>query len=128
VPVGGDRSLVSEPGLARIDIAADGKSCKKKWENRKVHAPSVVAKGNAKNGLLYTFENVKDPEVSDADPWYWTALSAKTGKVVYKQMAGWGGQYNNHYAGLALGRNPQTKRVTAYVGGIGGIMAMRDGA
>jgi hypothetical protein len=128
VPLNGDRSLVSEPGIARVDINANGKGCKKVWENDTVRAPSVVAKGNARNGLLYTFENVKDPQTSDADPWYWTTLDVRTGKVVYKVLAGWGGGYNNHYAGLALGRNPSTHKITAYLGGIGGVMAMRDGA
>ena len=64
--------------------------------------------------------------VPDADPWYWTALDARTGRVVWKKLAGWGGEYNNHYAGIALGRAPRTGRVTAYVGGVGGIMALRD--
>ena len=128
VPLGGDRAAVSEPGIARVDIAKNGKSCKKTWENDEVRAPSVVAKGNARNGLLYTFENLKDPQVSDSDPWYWTTLDARTGKVVYKVQAGYGGLYNNHYAGLALGKNPSTGKITAYLGGVGGVMAMRDGA
>src|SRR4051794_33335792 len=81
VPLGGDRGAVSEPGIARVDIAQNGKSCKKAWENDTVRAPSVVAKGDAKNGLIYTFENIKDPTTPDADPWYWTALDARSGKV-----------------------------------------------
>ena len=48
--------------------------------NDTVRAPSVVPKGDARNGLVYTFENVKDPRVADADPWYWTALDARTGR------------------------------------------------
>jgi hypothetical protein len=126
VPIGGDRAAVSTPGFARIDIASNGKSCHKAWENHTVRAPSVVAKGDTKTGLIYTYENIKDPKTSDADPWYWTVLDARTGKVVFKKLAGWGGEYNNHYAGIALGRNPATGKVTAYVGGVGGIMALRD--
>ena len=127
LPLGGDRGAVSEPGIARVDIAKNGRSCKKTWENDEVRAPSVVAKGDAVNGLLYTFENIKDPKVADADPWYWTTLDARTGKVVYKVLAGYGGEYNNHYAGIAIGRAKTTKKPTLYVGGIGGLMAMRDG-
>jgi len=123
----GDRGAVSEPGIARVDINKNGKGCRKVWENDEVRAPSVVSKGNARNGLIYTFENVKDPQNSDSDPWYWTTLDARTGKVVYKVLAGYGGLYNNHYAGLALGRDKASGKVTAYVGGVGGIMAMRDG-
>ena len=44
----------------------------------------------------------------------------------WKKLAGRGGEYNNHYAGIALGRDRRTGRVTAYVGGVGGIMALRD--
>jgi hypothetical protein len=124
VPIGGDRSKVSEPGFARIDIRRNGRGCRKAWENRRVRAPSVVPKGNARNGLIYTFENIRDPGNPDADPWYWTALSARSGRVAFKRLAGWGGQYNNHYAGIALART--SAGVTAYVGGVGGIMALRD--
>jgi len=127
VPLGGDRSKVSEPGFARVDIAANGKSCKKAWENDTVRAPSVVPKGDARNGLIYTFENLKDDKVPDSDPWYWTAIDARTGKVVWKQMAGYGGEYNNHYAGIAIFRDPKTTEPTLYVGGVGGLMALRDG-
>jgi hypothetical protein len=124
----GDRGAVSEPGIARVDINFNGKGCHKAWENDEVRAPSVVAKGNARNGLIYTFENVKDPGNPKADPWYWTTLDARTGKVVYKVLAGYGGLYNNHYAGIAIGKNKASGKLTAYVGGIGGIMALRDGS
>ncbi len=76
--LGGDRNLVSEPGISRIDIKPDGSGCRKVWTNTTVRAPSVVPKGDAKNGLIYTFENVSDP--AGADPWYWTALDYRTGQ------------------------------------------------
>src|SRR3954463_2193634 len=127
LPIGGDRSQVSEPGVARVDIKPDGSGCRKRWTNTSVRAPSVVPKGNARNGLLYFYENLKDPQVPDSDPWYWTAMDARTGKVVWKQLAGYGGLYNNHYAGIAVGRNPATREPTLYLGGIGGVVALRDG-
>ena len=127
IPLGGDPAKVSSPGIARIDIDKDGKGCREVWTNHKVRAASVVPKGDAKNGLIYAFENVKDAEQPKSDPWYWTALDYDTGKVVFKQMAGHGGLYNNHYAGIAMGRNPKTKTTTLYLGGVGGIMALRDG-
>ena len=124
--IGGDLNQVSTPGLTRIDIRPGGTGCSVAWRNTTVRAPSVVAKGDAANGLIYTFENVKDP--SGADPWYWTAVDERTGRVVWKQLAGHGGLYNNHYAGIALGRNPRTGRTTLYLGGVGGVMALRDGS
>jgi hypothetical protein len=121
VQIGGDREAVSEPGFARVDILGNGSKCRKVWENRTVRAPSVVPKGDAKQGVIYTFQNIKDPGAA-SDPWYWTALDARTGKVVWTQLAGWGGYYNNHYAGIAVGPDR-----TLYLGGVGGVMALRDG-
>lgn len=123
--VGGDLNLVSSPGMVRVDINTAGTGCKVVWRNTTVAAPSVVSKGNSANGLIYTFENVKDP--SGADPWYWSALDYRTGKVAWKRLAGWGGLYNNHYAGIAIGRNPTTRKPTLYLGGVGGVMALQDG-
>jgi hypothetical protein len=125
--IGGNPGLVSSPGFARVDIDRRGTGCRKVWTNDAVRAPSVVSKVDTRNGLIYTYENVKDPGASQADPWYWTALDFRTGNVVFKQLAGHGGLYNNHYAGIALGRNPQTQKTTLYLGGVGGVMALRDG-
>jgi len=126
IPLGGDPALVSSPGMARIDIDRDGEGCHLVWTNRKVRAPSVVPKGNARNGLIYTFENTRDRGAPKSDPWYWTALDYDTGKVAWKRLAGHGGLYNNHYAGIALGRDRQSGKPTLYLGGVGGIMALRD--
>ncbi len=126
-PIGGDPALVSEPGIARVDINKRGDKCKLAWTNTTVRAPSVVAKGNPASGLIYTYENVYDAGAPTSDPWYWTALDYETGKVVWSQLAGHGGLYNNHYAGIALGRNPSGGQRTLYLGGVGGIMALRDG-
>ena len=47
----------------------------------------------------------------------------RRGKTVWNQCAGSGLSFNNNYAGLALGPDP-----TAYLGVIGAIAALRDGA
>ncbi len=125
--IGGDPALVSEPGIARVEINKRGTRCRRVWTNTSVRAASVVAKGDAVNGLIYTYENVYDAGAPTSDPWFWTALDFDTGKVVFKQLAGHGGLYNNHYAGIALGRNPSGGKPTLYVGGVGGVMALRDG-
>lgn len=127
IALGGDPALVSSPGMARIDINAKGTGCRKVWTNHTVRAASVVSKGDATNGLVYTFENVADPVEPKSDPWYWTAVDYDTGKVVFKKLAGHGGLYNNHYAGIAMGVDKKTKKTTLYLGGVGGIMALRDG-
>jgi hypothetical protein len=124
IQIGGNLALVSAPGMDRIDINPGGNGCRIVWKNTTVRTPSAVAKGDTANGLIYTYTKPKDP--SGAGVWYWTAISYRTGKVVWQQVAGHGGLYNNHYAGIAIGSDPHTGKSTLYLGGIGGIEALRD--
>jgi hypothetical protein len=127
VKLGGNLGLLSAPGMDRIDIAANGSGCRIAWRNNTVRTPSAVAKGDTANGLIYTYVKPRDPGQPGAGVWYWAALSYRTGKVVWERVAGHGGLYNNHYSGITLGRSPATGRTTLYLGGIGGIVALRDG-
>jgi hypothetical protein len=109
---------LTSPGFARVDLKRRGTGCRVVWTNRSVVAPTAVPKLSLANGLVYTY--TKAPGI--LDPWYWTALDFRTGKVVYKQFSGAGAVlYNNNYAGIALSRSG-----TEYLGTIGGIVAMRD--
>ena len=107
------------PGFARIDIKRNGRGCKTVWTNNSVSAPSVVPKLSLATGLIYTYTK---PAGDVSDPWYWTALDYRTGKVVWQVLAGAGPAYNNNYAGISLGRDG-----TAYLGVIPGVIALRDG-
>jgi hypothetical protein len=112
---------VTSPGLTRIDLDADGNGCHVVWANTTERAPSVVAKVSAKTGLVYTYTKDPDPVNTTADAWFWTALDFATGNTVWKQLAGTGSNFNNHYAGIVIGRNG-----TAYLGAYGGLLAVRD--
>jgi hypothetical protein len=101
-------------------VKRNGRGCRLKWWNRIERAPSLVPKLSLATGLVYLY--TKDPDPGNQDSWFWTALDFRTGKTVWKQLAGTGPGYNNHYAGIALGPD----RRTAYLGGVGGIMAVRD--
>ncbi len=90
------------------------------WTNRDARAPTVVPKLSAKTGLIYTYTRPPDP--SGAQGYYWTAIDFRTGKTVWSRFAGSGLLFNNNYAGIALGPDG-----TAYLGVIGGIIALRDG-
>ena len=57
-----------------------------------------------------------------AEGYYWTAIDWRNGATAWSQYAGSGLFFNNNYAGLALGPDG-----TAYLGVIGGIIALRDG-
>lgn len=113
--VGGKTSL---PGMARVDIAADG-TCSTAWTNTTVIAPSVVPKFSAATGLIYTYTKPKGP--GKVDRWYWTALDYRTGKHVYSVFAGNGLPFNNNYASSYVGPDG-----SGYVGVTGGIIRVFD--
>ncbi len=126
IPVGGNLGLVSQPGMDRIDINRDGDGCHVAWRNNTIRTPSAVTKGDTVNGLIYTYQKVKDPGSPGSGVWYWTAINYRTGKTVWMRRSGYGGLYNNHYSGIAIARDPVTGKPTLYLGGVGGIVGLRD--
>jgi hypothetical protein len=106
---------VTAPGFVRVDLNADGSGCHQVWLNTTESAPTVVSKLALANGLVYTYTT--DPN----GDWYWTTLDYRTGNVVYKVLAGNGLGYNNNYSGISISPSG-----TAYLGALGGIMALRD--
>ncbi len=118
-PASVEAGQTTAPGFARVDINATGTGCRKVWTNTTVQVPSVVSKLSLADGLIYTYTT----NASSSSPWYWTALDFRTGRLVYKVLAGNGPGFNNNYAGLAL-----SPAGTEYVGMLGGIALLRDGA
>jgi hypothetical protein len=108
---------LTKPGFARVDIDADGTGCHLVWTNLTIAAPTVVPKLSLATGLVYAYTKTR----ALTDPWYWTALDFRTGAVVWRSLAGAGLGFNNNYAGITLGPTG-----TAYLGTLGGIIAMRD--
>ena len=106
----------TSPGLERVDLDPGG-GCHSVWRSAE-RAPSVVPKLSARNGIVYTYTKDPDPSV---DSWYLTALDFGTGRTLYKRLAGEGLGYNNNYAPITLGPDG-----TAYVGLLGGLVALRD--
>ena len=119
-PFGEQKGALTEPGVTRIDVNAAGTGCKKVWTSKE-RAPTLVPKMSTGTGLIYLYTRDDDP--SGAQPWFWTAVDFRTGRTVWKHLAGTGQGYNNNYAGLAIGPDR-----TAYLGTFGGIIALRDGA
>ena len=95
----------------------DGTGCTRRWHSNEI-APSVVPKMSLANGLVYSYTK---PKGDDSDPWYLTAIDFRTGKTVFKARAGAGLGFNNNYAPVTIGPTG-----TAYVGTLGGIVALRD--
>lgn len=104
------------PGIERVDL--DPKGCHKAWHSDEI-SPSSVNKLSLGNGLVYAY--TKDPQPDDSDAWYLTAIDFASGKTVFKVLGGEGLGFNNNYAPVTLGPDG-----TAYVGVLGGLVALRD--
>ncbi len=115
-PAATEHGRTTTPGLERVDVDASG-NCNKVWHSDEI-APSVVPKLSLANGLVYSY--TKPPGVS-SDPWYLTAIDFRTGRTVFKYKAGSGLGFNNNYAPVTIGPDG-----TAYVGVLGGLVALRD--
>ncbi len=115
-----DTEYLTEPGIARVDVRKNGSGCKLRWTNTDARAPTLVPKLSTANGLIYLYTMPPDPNGTEG--YYWTAVDFFSGKTVWSKYAGSGLNYNNNYAGVALGPDG-----TAYLGVIGGLIALRDG-
>jgi hypothetical protein len=119
-PFGPQAGNISTGGVARVDLRRGGQGCTKVWTNRDVRAPSVVPKLSTATQLVYTYTQTLGP--GGGEVWSWVAISARSGRTVFRKQAGTGPLANNNYAGIALGPDG-----TAYLGTIGGIRTLRDG-
>jgi len=117
-PVQSLAGSVSEPGIDRVDIDADGSGCHVVWQNRTERSPSAVPKMSLANGLVYIVSREKD---GLSDSWYLNALDFRTGDSVFKQRYGTGFGHNVNYAPVSLGPDG-----TAYVGVLGGLVRIAD--
>jgi hypothetical protein len=103
---------LTSPGLARVDLRRRRRGCRTAWRSAE-RAPSVVPKLSIANGLVYTYT-----KPTTASAWYLTALSFRTGRTVYRRLAGTHLLHNNNYAPVTIGPDG-----TAYVGVLGGLVA-----
>lgn len=118
----------SLPGMARVDIDADGNGCEKIWSNSVVNAASYGAKVSTQTGLAYVVARKSDPNRKvywdyplGMNVWYWTAIDVQTGKTVWEQLAGTGRWFDGYWPLPFIGPNG-----ALYAAGNGGIFAMRD--
>jgi hypothetical protein len=114
-PASTSQGRTTTPGLARVDLRRGG-GCRVAWRSDEI-APSVVPKLSLAGGVVYTYTKDTDSH----DPWFLTTLDFRTGRTIYKALAGSGIGYNNNYAPVTLGPDG-----TAYVGTLGGLVALRD--
>ena len=115
-PLATQGTPTTEPGLARVDVSSDRKACKTIWKSDEI-APSVVPKLSLRSGLVYTYTNERD----SSDPWYLTALDFRTGKTVFKRLAGQSLGVNNNYAPVTIAPDG-----SVYIGVLGGMVMLRN--
>lgn len=120
----------TRPGVTRVVVDYRRGGCRKAWTSR-VRVPSSVSKASTATGLVYVYEHPaagevrytdgEEPATGPQDPWYLTALDARTGRREWSVLTGTGLGYNNNYAPITLGPDG-----TAYIGVLGGLVAVRD--
>jgi hypothetical protein len=118
------------PGVTRVAVDYAHGGCHRAWTNHRVRVPTSVSKVSAATGLLYVYEHPAadevrypsgEPTTGPEDPWYLTALDARSGRRVWSALTGVGLGYNNNYAPITFGPDG-----TAYVGVLGGLLSVRD--
>jgi hypothetical protein len=107
----------SAPGAARVDLEPSTAACEQVWANDEVRIPSVVSKVSAADGTMLTY--TKPEMASGIDAFYFTALDAATGEVLWERRGGTGPLANNHYAALYVGPDGRL-----YVGTVGGVIGL----
>ncbi|KAF9890605.1 hypothetical protein FE257_005736 [Aspergillus nanangensis] len=110
-----------EPGVIRIDVAADGSGCEVAWEVPDLRIQSVPVI-STNNGLVYGYTQAVGPTKYGKWTWYVVALDWETGEEVWRLRTGAGGTYNDDYQPGAIGPDGGF-----YQGVIGGIIKVTDG-
>jgi hypothetical protein len=114
------RPVWTEGGVARVDVAPDGKSCTLVWNNPEA-SQSVVPKMSTQTGLIYIYTREPvpsfDAQKDAAYAWYLTAIDFRSGQTQFKVLTGTGLNYNNNWAPTGA----------AYIGVLGGLLRVQDG-
>lgn len=120
------------PGLERVDFDRRTMRCSSRWLNDTQRVPTAVSKVATGSGLLFTYTHPAPDEITYAgaslpaqlapDVWRLTAVDIRSGRTAWSQVVGIGTGFNNFYAPVTIGPDG-----TAYVGVLGGIVAVRDG-
>lgn len=107
---------VTPGGFARVDVA--GGECELVWTSEQV-APTSVAKVSLETGLVYAY--TKRKSWLGVNAWYFTAISARTGRTAFSVRTGLGTLFNNHYSAVTLAPDG-----SAYVATLAGLVRIRD--
>jgi hypothetical protein len=118
-PQATENGKTTTPGVWRVDVNRSLNGCSTIWKSNEI-SPTVVPKLSLANGLVYLY--TKNPSADGSDDWYLTAVGFRTGRTIFKRLAGEGLGFNNNYAPITIG--PDNGSV--YVGTLGGMVMLRD--
>ncbi len=108
---------VSAAGVSRIDLRP-GK-CKVMWASQE-RSQTTLPKLSTKTGLVYLYTKLADaPDKIDA--YYFTGIDFRTGKTVFRMLAGTGSGYDNNWASISLAPDG-----SAFVGVLNGLVRISD--
>jgi hypothetical protein len=124
------RTADTTPGLVKVAVDYRNGGCHVAWTNTTARIPTVVSTLSRGSGLIYGYTHPSAAELPltaplpaalAPDAWFFTAISARTGRQVWSRYTGSGLGYNNNYAPVSLGPDG-----TAYVGTLGGLLRIAD--
>lgn len=107
--------VVSDRALYRFDAGRGG------WPLRRHNGQRRPDAGRGLPARRQRDRFAKGLSEDTDDPRYLTAIDFRTGETVFKRLAGFGLGFNNNYAPVTIGPTG-----TAYVGVLGGLVALRD--
>lgn len=108
---------VSAPGVARVDLRR-GK-CKVVWVSQE-RSQTTLPKLSTQTGLVYLY--TKLPAAPDhVDAYYFTGLDFRSGKTVFRVLAGTGSGYDNNWAAISLAPDG-----SAFVGVLNGLVRLSE--
>ena len=113
------KSTPSVAGLVRVDVNQAGTGCRMVWNNTTVTSPNAGAAMSTRNGLVYTYTRRYDS--NGLDVWYWTAVSFRTGRVMWERQVGTGSQFDAYWPIPLIGPNG-----SLYMSAYGGVIATAD--
>ncbi len=91
------------PGVARIDVLADGSGCQTAWTvPLRIKAGPVLSTAT---GLIYGYTQDEARAAAGSYIWYFVAIDYRNGRVVWHQRTGAGSTKNDNRQPTVLGAN-----------------------
>ena len=108
---------VSASGVSRVDLRPG--QCELKWTSQE-RSQTTLPKLSTKTGLVYLYTKLADAP-NQIDAYYFTGIDFRTGKTVFRMLAGTGSGYDNNWAAISLAPDG-----SAFVGVLNGLVRFSE--